>query len=227
MLNWARPKNVQRIVARWRETTAIDEYIVLSNSGTMPELPDYVTQVTSSVDLGLRSRFLAVLMARNEGVLIQDDDLLVPPRTVEALYAHWKQEPSVLHGLFGRQPEEDGTYAISHNRERIDCDMILTRCLVAPAEYAVRFFEHERYFEILDAGEPPGNGEDIVFSYIARAYSGKSNRCYPYAAKELRARQAIHRRVSDHKAHRTRVLETCLRWLAEHPESATAGPAAE
>jgi len=212
MLNWARLENVQRIVRLWLAHPLIDDYIVFSNSGTMPQLWTQVTQVVSNKDLGMRSRFLATLMAKNDCVLIQDDDILLSPAAVSTLADHWTHRPDVIHGIFGRQPKADGSYARLVDKKDARVDVVLTRALVAHRDNAVRFFTYEHLFPMLKTATPVGNGEDIVFSYVAKAHSGKLNEVHAVAFNELPAPQSIHHRVTGHWEHRTRVMRAASHW---------------
>ena len=94
---------------------------------------------------------------------------------------------------------------------------MLTRVLVAHRRYAAQFFEVAPAFaELQREGRPAGNGEDILFSYVARRASGRLHRVHRVAVHELPAPYSIHgRNWQGHVAHRTRLLRACEAWLQE------------
>jgi len=215
IMHWARPANLQKIVHDWMLNPLINEYIVFSNTGEMPSLPAAVVQITANKDLGMRSRYLAALVARNRCVLIQDDDLLLPTTTINSLVKHWQYKPESIHGIFGRNPKEDGGYAHRIDRKEAKVDVVLTRALVTDRVNASRFFEHENSFPLLDRGQPVGNGEDIVLSYVAKAYSGQQNEVHALIFKELPAPKSIHQRIPGHWDHRTKVMIEANKWCQQ------------
>jgi hypothetical protein len=218
LLNWKRPANVARIVSGWHAGGIVTEAIVWNNSPdaqfALPVgLPAKV--ITARQDLGLYTRFAAACLAQHECVLIQDDDLEVPTESLRRLYEAWRRDPDVLHGVFGRTPKRDGSYA--HNIQGdADVPVVLTRVLLAHRRYAAEFFQVAPTFDHIQRdGRPAGNGEDIIFSYVARRSSGRLNRVHHIPVRELPAPHAIHsRNWAAHVAHRTRLLRACEDWLA-------------
>lgn len=217
MLNWKRPANVQRIVAGWLAGGIVTEAIVWNNHPDAPLGPIAGAKVINAgQDLGLYTRFAAACLAQHECVLIQDDDLELPPASLAALHAAWQTDPEVIHGVFGRTPKPDGSYARNVQGD-MDVPIVLTRVLLAHRRYAARFFEvAPRFAEIQGGGRPAGNGEDILFSYTARCASGRLNRVHRVAVTELPAPHSIHgRNWQAHINHRTRLLRACEAWLQE------------
>ncbi|MGE3779065.1 MAG: hypothetical protein AB7F89_17905 [Pirellulaceae bacterium] len=92
---------------------------------------------------------------------------------------------------------------------------MLTRVLVAHRRYASQFFQVAPAFDdVQREGKPAGNGEDIIFSYVARQTSRRLNRVHRVAVSELPAPHSIHgRNWKGHVAHRTRLLRACEAWL--------------
>lgn len=212
LLNWKRPDNVARIVESLAGHPLIDDITVWNNNpASQLALPAEV-RVISSPDLGLYTRFAAGCLARHQTLLIQDDDLLLPAETITALDEQAGREPAILHGIFGRGATSDGKYA-----SRIDegpAPIVLTRALVCPRSYCGRFFVHAPWFdEVQRDSEPYGNGEDIIFSFVAMKASGKLNQVSKLPVVELPAGESICGRSPSHKEHRTRILRACIRWL--------------
>jgi hypothetical protein len=217
ILNWKRPANVQRIVAGWLAGGLVTEAIVWNNNSDAPLGPIAGAKVINAgQDLGLYTRFAAACLAQRDCLLIQDDDLELPPASLAALHAAWQSDPAVIHGVFGRTPKPDGSYARNVQGD-VDVPVVLTRVLLVHRRYAARFFEvAPRFAEIQGGGQPVGNGEDILFSYTARQASGRLNRVHRVGVTELPAPHSIHgRNWQAHINHRTRLLRACEAWLQE------------
>ena len=123
-----------------------------------------------------------------------------------------------LEDTLGRHPKSDGRYAKLTGKQEARVDVIVARALPGPKRNAARFFIHDSPFPMLKSGQPKGNGEDIVFSYVTKAYSGKLNEVHNLPFKELPAPQAIHHRVSGHWEHRTRVMQATNHWFQKQLE---------
>ena len=111
ILNWKRPANVERIVAGWRAGGLVTEAFIWNNNGASPLRHDWAKVVNAGQDLGLYTRFAAACLAQHECVLIQDDDLELPVESLRTLLAAWERDPDIVHGVFGRAPKPDGSYA--------------------------------------------------------------------------------------------------------------------
>lgn len=222
VLSWNRPDNVARIIAGWRESGAIDEAIVWNNNPEVPlALDGWARVINASHDLGLYTRFAAACLARNECVLIQDDDLSLPTKSITTLREAWRRDPDILHGIFGRIPDALGRYQIE---DRFDSSVpiVLTRALLAHRRHAARFFEFAAAFEALQRdGQPYGHGEDIIFSYAVMGLSGRLNRVHRVPVVELPSPDAINlRNRGEHLSHRTRVMRACIAELLAAPPGA-------
>ena len=214
ILNWKRPANVTRIVNGWRSGGIVTEAIVWNNNPAERFRHDWAKVINAEQDLGLYTRFAAACLARHECILIQDDDIELPADTLSALHDAWRQDPDVLHGIFGRRPKVDGSYD-PRNVASGEVPVVLTRALVASRRYAPDFFDVAPQFEAIQReGMPVGNGEDILFSYTAMRFTGRLNRVHRLSVTELPAPHSIHgRNWSAHLAHRSRLMRACEAWL--------------
>lgn len=217
LLNWKRPKNVQKIVTEANASKMIDDVIVWCNH----QNPTYQINhnhlrcrlIESTVDFGLTTRFGCGLFAVNDCLLIQDDDILLPDETIRLLYSRWSDEPEIIHGIFGRKPTDQNAYAKDVMGD-LECPIVLTRALMVHRKYCIEFFrELPKFRDLLENAKPSGNGEDILFSYVVRNRSGNQNRVWRLDRQELPAPAAIHGREPNHVKHRTEVMRRCQELL--------------
>lgn len=215
IMNWKRPDNVARIVSTWHDSDLIAEAIVWNNNASEPFRHKWARVVNAAEDFGLYTRFAATCLASNTAVLIQDDDLELPAESIRRLHDAWRREPDILHGVFGRMPKPDGSYAKNVLGDA-PAPIVLTRVLMTHHSHAATFFRvAPRFDEIQQESRPHGNGEDIIFSYAAMRRSGQLNRVHRLPVTELPAPHAIHGNWKRHVAHRTRLLRACQAWLKE------------
>jgi len=218
MLSWKRPENVKRILAGWRKDPMIDEAIVWNNNSeiSIPNMPE-AKVINARVDFGLFTRFMAGMLAKNDCVLIHDDDLQVPPDSVRSLHERWRKAPDCLHGIYGRRPDKNNFYAKLITQGRVP--ITLTRALLTHKQYFPFFFTAIPKFEhLMKDSKPYGNGEDIVYSYVVqKCNGGKEHYTHKLPVKKLPAPHPISARGAgrrEHMRHRTRVMRACQDWLA-------------
>ena len=134
---------------------------------------------------GLALRFVAAREASNDAVLILDDDLVVPGRSITALKSFFDEAPYTLHGIFGRRisPAYDYSY---DGYERGETPVVLTRCLMMHRSYADVFLEAEpSAAELITRGSPKWNGEDIFLSLLSIRETGALPRAYDLPFKNV------------------------------------------
>jgi hypothetical protein len=78
----------------------------------------------------------------------------VPVESLNTLLDAWRADPEIIHGVFGRAPKSDGSYArnIGGNTES---PVVLTRVLLAHRRYAARFFAVAPAFDDVQQGGKP------------------------------------------------------------------------
>ena len=130
-------------------------------------------------------RFVAAREARNDAVLLVDDDLVVPRRSITALKSFFDQAPQTLHGIFGRRISPAYEYSYD-GYERGETAVVLTRCLMMHRSYADVFLEAEpSAADLITRGSPKWNGEDIFLSLLSLRESGTLPRAYDLPFKNV------------------------------------------
>ena len=97
VLNWKRPTNVARILSGWQASGIVTEAIVWNNNPRATFRHQWANVINAAPDMGLYTRFAAACLARNDCVLIQDDDLELPAESLRALVDAWHDDPDIIH----------------------------------------------------------------------------------------------------------------------------------
>jgi hypothetical protein len=215
MLNWKREANVINNINHYMSYGLVKEIIVFNNNpaSNLKNIGNNkVTIIESSRNLGLYPRYAAAGLARSSCVLHCDDDLFIPEETVNGLYHHWLNNQEICHGLEGRRIGRE------YNTANVigDAHVILTRCLMVSKFNCLSAYGFTPWFEDLP-GEPRGNGEDIILSYVSMYNSGRLNRTHACTYHNYRnyirnsdgSSDSIHQTYPDHLRHRTEVVRRC------------------
>lgn len=186
VLNWTRPRWLRwAVLPRLARHPLVDEIIVSHGR------PDTVfasrsrhAEIVHRHDWGLNERyslalrFVAAREAKNEAVLIVDDDIRVPRESVSALKAAWDEAPLTIHGIFGRHIDADYNY-LYDSYARGEAPIVLTRCLMTNRAYADTFLEWEpKAADLIVRGTPKWNGEDIFLSLLSIKETGSLPQAY-------------------------------------------------
>lgn len=217
ILNWKRPDNLFKILDGWQASPLIRSAIVWNNNPMMEIRHPWATVINANDDLGLYSRIAAACLVPTEGVLLQDDDLLISPDELEVLHHHWLADPEVIHGLFGRRFDADSDHAVRVDLCEDTAPVVLTRMMLLRRRILPEFFKLAGLFHEEQAhSRPYGNGEDIILSYAAMGLSARENRIHRIWVRELDSSHAISLRHGNasHEAHRSRILKGCELWLS-------------
>ena len=120
---------------------------------------------------GLSLRFLTANNAKNDFVMIMDDDILPDKKSVEFLYNKINSEPDRIHGIYGRDIRKG--YSVDNCFGEVP--VVLTRCLVTTKDMCQYFIDNFRDYEtdLIKNSKPYWNGEDILFSLLSIKRYGK------------------------------------------------------
>jgi hypothetical protein len=169
--------------------------------------------------MGVYPRLALSLLAQNKVIWTQDDDWIVPTPVLEGLLNWYAQEPNRVHGIFGRDPRVDNTYAVKYQHEMRECEMVLTsacvfsRWLLPHVWHLIDTPMVKDYQKFaIQHGTIPSNGEDILLSYAAMRFSGYKNMCYGSPITALSKPTSL----SDNPGHyvaRTELMQRCRQFL--------------
>jgi SAM-dependent methyltransferase len=227
ILNWMRPAGVMRLLQEYSEYSLIDDFIVFNNNRDF-NFPSNVIPglkvVNASTDFGLSTRFAAALLAKNDIVLIHDDDQFLFEESVEKLHQAYIRDPDIIHGIYGRPVDETNRYLIYGGKARPnlafgDMDIVLTLCMLVNKKYIGEYFKNiHEFYNLIKYTQ--GNGEDIIMSYTVKSLSKRFNRTYdlPRINRESITAYsntvALSKRAAGfHTALRTEVLRQCKHLL--------------
>jgi len=101
-----REDNLQRIMDSYK-TSSVSEVIIWDNTGELKLKGDNIVVVNSPKNVGCKGRFLAAMMADNDVILFQDNDVCVEDGTIE--YMKSKLHDNIVT-LDGRILCDDGAY---------------------------------------------------------------------------------------------------------------------
>ena len=116
---------------------------------------------------GLSRRFTNSVEAKNDIILIIDDDIYTNNYTIDYLYNKLLEKPKAIHGIYGRNLTEDNKY--STDLYIGECDIVLTRLLLCKKEICQNFLNYKEEFEkedLIKNSKPFWNGEDIIFNLL-------------------------------------------------------------
>jgi len=126
---------------------------------------------------GLSLRFHFAGQATNDWILIVDDDMIVPRKTLDALLREFAANPHRIVGRFGRYLSHiRRTGLITHGYQTTNArggtEVILTKLMLVEREICGQFQEYAEKTDItslplLKESRPYWNGEDIFMSLVA------------------------------------------------------------
>jgi len=174
LLNWNRAFNLKHIILPLLSRHPLINEIIISH-GKSSSMFDYESphckivhrdDVDNNEKYGLSLRFLALSSAKNDQVLILDDDLFVFSESISRLSQYYLTDPMIIHGLFGRTVNNKYQYHYT-NWLYGYVPIVLTKCMILNKCYGELFLERAVMMkDILNKGDPYWNGEDIFMSLL-------------------------------------------------------------
>ena len=179
ILNFNRPDYIKNNIIP-KIKNSCDEIIIShgkkETAFTHPDIKSLNHYGKVNEEYGLSRRFLSCLEARNELVLIMDDDIVPSLEAIKFLYDKIQEDPQRIHGLYGRNTINN--YSVDNCFGEVP--VVLTRCLITTKEMCEYYIENFRSFEseMVKKSKPFWNGEDILFSLLSIKKNGKLNKAY-------------------------------------------------
>ena len=104
---YKRFENFESVIKGWLFQPEVDEIIILDNSGVFKtQLPVIVVSVNKN--LGPQAKYALALWAKNEDIILADDDILVEEGIVKDFLKHGS--PNRILGILGRNFTGEGYY---------------------------------------------------------------------------------------------------------------------
>ncbi len=149
ILSWQRAYNLQSIMLPILERCSLVDEIIISH-GRQDAMFDYESDKCRMVhrrdygdnnrEYGLALRFLACEDARNDIILLLDDDIVIPESSLRALCNEFARAPEVIHSLYGRNPDGKLRY---NNRMRFgEVTYAVCSAALLPKRLTSLFFEY-------------------------------------------------------------------------------------
>jgi hypothetical protein len=223
LMNYNRPKNAKKIVKKLETYPDIDEIILINNKQeTILNQDLFDENITKVIDgiaehdtYGVRNRFIFGLLAKNDNLLILDDDILPSKGSASFLLNKLILQPTKIHGIYGRNINTYGSDSKNDRFKRIgftkveeDVEIVLTRCLVVKKD-TVKKFEENAHLMHKFASNSPGatwNGEDLFLNLISLKYNKNKNKIYNLPHTNLDSHGAISA-SKDHAKYRIEFLK--------------------
>lgn len=179
ILNFKRPNNIiNNILPEITKYKIINEIIISHcNEETYFEYPHEKVICRNDVGVNQRyslyRRFIVCEHAKNDCILILDDDIIIGELELKTLYEKWFLEKNVIHGVFGRKLI-DFKYTFNDTYGRVP--IVLTRCMLISKELIMKAnLEKERVEPFVISAQPKWNGEDIYMSLFVCSLTNKLN----------------------------------------------------
>lgn len=223
MLNWQRPENVRRFTHFYATHHRVAQ-IIIGDNNPYAGVRQHATNITNGLDeesaakvvvasftqdVGLPSRFALGALARTDQVLLVDDDINLPDNTIIRLHNEFLKHDAGAVGLFGRNTEPNGKYTTRTDYDEVE--IVLTRAVITTPQICAEAAWRSVQMAKALGGEPFGNGEDIVMSYVATKKTLRANLAFnlPYKNVGYDDQNAISVRFPKHLEHRSKVVRWC------------------
>lgn len=173
ILNWKRPDNiVDHILPKLVNYKLVSEIIIShGNSKTYFQTPEFnivkhYQDEKLNTNLGVALRFLRSCDAKNDCILIIDDDMLPSENYVNRMYKEYKKNPNVVIGSEKRYVSASKGYSVK-SFSPDDQQIVLTQILMTNKTMCKNFMnEKSKMNDFALKAKPVWNGEDILFNLI-------------------------------------------------------------
>lgn len=105
ILNWKRPKNLEKIVKSLKKQNIINEIIIWNNAKDIIELSG-CSVINSSENIMCYGRYEAIFKSFSNVFYIQDDDCIV--KNIEFLYSQYLIHPRTIHSNLSKSANKRG-----------------------------------------------------------------------------------------------------------------------
>ncbi len=127
---------------------------------------------------GLTLRFHSALEAKNNNIIIMDDDIIPDKDSVAFLKEKIEEDNERIYGIYGRNIDDKNEYQITNCFGIVP--IVLTRCLITSKDTCKYFMDNYKTYEneLIKNSKPYWNGEDILFSFLSIEKHGKLPKAY-------------------------------------------------
>lgn len=227
ILNFNRPDFIKNnIIPILLKNKNIDEIIVSHGKKSTYFEKEEVTSLKHYGEInksyGLSRRFLSGSQAKNNYVMIMDDDIIPSEKTIHFLYEKIINDPRIIHGFYGRdimnEYKTDNVFG--------DVPIVLTRCLVSTKSMCQYFMKNFRKLENEDVknSKPYWNGEDILFSLLSIKRSKRLNKSYDLShynrtlnyinfSESISLKNPLEIQSSEHLSYRKKITDVFVKKL--------------
>lgn len=155
VLSWRRAENVERIVADLLGWARIGEILVWNNNCARALSVPGAAVITAGRNFGVLARYGLALLAQNDTIWFQDDDMLVTEAQFETVHAAYAANPSRIYGCRGRNLK-NGVYEMENVYG--ECDIIVGQTMLFHRSLLYHLYR------FLGRIPVPGRADDIAFS---------------------------------------------------------------
>lgn len=193
VLNWQRPRWLRRVILPYLTRHPLVDEVIISHGreDTAFRFKSRRCRVVNREDWGLNEefglslRFVAAQEAKNEAVLLIDDDIVASHEAISFLTERITETPLRLHGLRGRDITASHEYRYG-GFVLGPTPILLTRCLMMDRSYGEIFLaEAPRAAHLIVRGQPKWNGEDIYLSLLSIRRTGALPHAYNLPFKNV------------------------------------------
>tara|TARA_R110000751_G_scaffold283184_1_gene386514 strand:+ start:83 stop:829 length:747 start_codon:yes stop_codon:yes gene_type:complete len=226
--SWKRPDNIYKIIETQKDYDLIREIIIFNNNKdvTLSHPHSKVKIVNCNTDFGLRTRWANGLLASEDCLVFQDDDLIAKPEAFSRLWQNFLKDPKRVYCAWGRNLDPQGRYSLKNCYGEVD---ICLTCLASiPKELIGFLVESERLFFKANSLEYSDinkwgyhgdmNGEDIFLAYASLFTYNNKPMQIDLPVRHLQSSDALHKR-SGHREARNNMVNKCEEFFSSNKTS--------